>query len=350
MIQVIIKAFRQKTKYILYSLIIGCVFAFFIMLLFINDYYTFKINDVLGSQIENRGLVVSNCDSQFLTILNDLEHIELSYPLYQSIQTIDNNNYKISINVFHDDNIIIGKKAQNQQEIIISKFYYNKLNLTEKDILSQKVIELIINNRKTPLKIVGVTNNNKENVYIQKDLFAIINNNEIYNYYVVVDEYQNVDSVIKTLQEKGYYAELYDTSKLLEINEIEKLQLVFKSILIVCGIILGITLFLILKNIMQNEEKNIAILKTIGFNDFKIGIIIFSRIILILIFSITCCFLLNFFISYFFRQYHFIRNNLFKHYIFSFTFSLILLIIQMLFYIRKLKKMDIFKALEIEIN
>ena len=91
------------------------------------------------------------------------------------------------------------------------------LELEEDDIQRKKEIKVYIDNQEVNLNIVGVTSNNQINLYMQESLFTVLSNNNPQKYYVVVDEYKNLNKVTNEILESGYFSELKDATGNFEI-------------------------------------------------------------------------------------------------------------------------------------
>jgi hypothetical protein len=306
MINVIFSSFRKKGKYIIYILLLFIISCFYLLIIGIDNYYSYNINEVLGKKDVNRGLVIYNSNVDIF---------------------IESN---ISLNIYRNYDLLMGSNNLEENDVIISKFYFNILNLEENDIVSNKKIKYKINNKSIVLNIVGVTSNNKTNIYVSESLFNKISDEYPTSYYVLVDSYKNVLKVQDYLLEHGIDSELYDTSGLLEIEKLEKDRQLFKYVLYVSLISLFIVLYMIIKNIFLSEEKNIAILKAIGYKTKDICLIILSRVLILMI----CSYILNVLLCLILFQ--------FNNYILLFVLiNIFILVINSLIYYKKIKDMNV---------
>ncbi len=137
------------------------------------------------------------------------------------------------------------------------------INLSEKEVKDIKQIDHVIN----------VTNKEMESSLLGTIKF----------YEISVDDWKNVNSVIKELDNKGIrcsravIGDYYDTL----FNNYENIQFVLKISGILIVIVFSLLFINCWKNIFKNEEKNISILKTIGYRNSKINIIKFNIFIVV---------------------------------------------------------------------
>ncbi len=230
---VIFSSFRDKFKYLIYIILIVIICIFYFIILAIINFYTYNINNTIRNYKENREIYVNNCDTNFPSVVMKLKNIEEYYPLYTNFSG-KNNGHEVSVNVFHNDEIIMGRELINDNEVIISKFYYNILGLSTDDIVNKREINIVLNHQNLNFNIVGVTSNNKINILMSTKIFEKITAVKPYQYYVLVDEYKNVDIVRNKLFELNYNSELYESSGYLEIKKTESTQMIFRYILRVC--------------------------------------------------------------------------------------------------------------------
>ena len=176
---------------------------------------------------------------------------------------------------------------------IIYDYYNSKIeseSITEisKTITIEDVIDLSeedINELKQIKHVVDVQTKKMET--------SILGTINIYE--ISVDDWKNVNSVTKTLDkigirstriaQGGYFDNLF--------NNYEKIQLVLNIIGIFIFIVFSLLVIICWRNILKNEEKNINILRIIGYRNSKINtikftvLIVFSLIIFFLSFIIT---------------------------------------------------------------
>ena len=216
MSNVVLSAFRNINKYILYSIMLFIIIIFSYIIIFIYENYNYQINNVLGANEVNRGLVVYGTDLD--NFIKDNKEITNYYPIYNNL-VVD----KITINVYRNYDLLMGRSATKNDEIVISKYYYNTLNLNEEDILNEKKIKIM----DSYYKVVGVTSNNTINVFMTEDCFKNLDGTSFSKYYLLIDKYINVTKVQDELLKLGYVSELYDSSGLIDIEKIKEAQQIF---------------------------------------------------------------------------------------------------------------------------
>ena len=327
--KIVLSAFRNKNKYTLYGIMLFIIFVFSYIIIFVYENYAYQIKNVLGAKEINRGLVVYGTDLD--DFIKENKEITISYPIYNNL-IID----KITINVYRDYDLLMGKKAIKNDEIVISKYFYNILNLNEEDILEEKKIKVI----DSYYKIAGVTSNNSINIFMTENNFKSLDNVTFNKYYLLVDKYINVTKIQEKLLDLGYASELNDSSGLLEIEKIMEVQQIYKYILIFCLLILVFVIYLIIKNIIKFEEKNIALLKAIGYKNKTICLILFLRII-ILFFGVL---LINY-IPLFIINILFFHFSLAKYLVIEFILGLLVILFNLFIFRIRLNKLNVLEIL-----
>ena len=283
---------KNKTfEYILFFCFL-LLFCFFIFL----DYIKYIRYDQLETKLMNRTLAVSNKKydetstqpelelSHFLT----LEHVVDAYSYYvpNSQDIMPNHTIYIQYQSLKDLHMINGTKQLQKGEMVLSSFTIKKLGYNENQIIG-KEFSFTFQNNPTILKVVGVYEGEEEYAYItesdMKDHFLMMPTDNMYQ--VVVDKYSNVDHVIETLETQNYHANISNNTGIEDIKIydffLELLQILFYficSIVILLGIV-------IIKNILYEQKKDIAILKTIGYHNIHLFLFILYSILTIFLFT-----------------------------------------------------------------
>lgn len=138
--------------------------------------------------------------------------------------------------------------------------YTEKIEIEQmKEVKIEQVIYISSSNFILTEKIEREIKNVK---YVEK----IVNHNEIY--YIVVDDWKNIEYVQNVLDKKGI-----EISRVLVGIEIEKLYKSYSQVCMmvktVMYIIISVTismLYFCYKNILKNEQENIKLLSIIGYN------------------------------------------------------------------------------------
>ncbi len=361
--KIIFNAFKDKTKYLIYTILLFFIIVLFIIILLINEYYNFYKNEIFGSKEENRTLIVKEYDDNIIKELENNVNIEKYSANYNSLEfknkienniEIDSSEENIKINIYNNEEVLKGRNNIKENEVVISQYYFMSSKLTNDDINENKEISLYLDNKLYTFKIIGVTYENKNDIYISRELFEKINTNRSISYNVVVDKYINLNNVINKFEDQGCVVSLYSSH--IEIKNINIIQKIFNYILLFSIVIIFIALYYMIKNMFYNEEKNLAVLKSIGYKNNQLSIIIFIRILLVLIFSMII------FIAFFELAKYilgFVLNNtnimlfiksinIYKYSVLILIVFLLILILNSLLYKIKIKKMNVFKVLDIE--
>ncbi len=361
--KIIFNAFKDKTKYLIYTILLFFIIVLFIIILLINKYYNFYKNEIFGSKEENRTLIVKEYDDNIIKELENNDNIEKYSANYNSLEfrnknqeniVVDSSEENIKINIYNNEEVLKGRNNIKENEVVISQYYFMSSKLTNDDINENKEISLYLDNKLYTFKIIGVTYENKNDIYISREMFEKINTNRSISYNVVVDKYINLNNVLNKLEDQGCIVSLYSSH--IEIKNINIIQKIFNYILLFSLIIIFIALYYMIKNMFYNEEKNLAVLKSIGYKNNQLSIIIFVRIFLVLMFSIIIFIVFFELIKYIIELVLnnsniilFVKSiNVYKYSLLILIVFLTILILNILFYKRKIKNMNIFKILDVE--
>ena len=129
------------------------------------------------------------------------------------------------------------------------------------------------------------------------------NNKE--SYYVLLKDYKNTNEILKYFEKENLNAFLKDSSKKYEIDIITASLNNYEIIINISIIAFIITMYLIFRNIMLNEEKNNSILKLLGYNSKYISCLLFLRLIFLTSLSI----LISMFFLYIFHYIYLFINE-----------------------------------------
>lgn len=154
-------------------------------------------------------------------------------------------------------------------DTIVYKYYNSKIETDYMEEARTITITDLINLSEENIQDIK-KNKHIENVY---NKFIDLSSGKIEIYCIIIDNWTNVNSVIKEFDENGISCmrnlsgPVYDAV----FNSYEKVQIVIqvtKILVIIVSILLLISCW---KNILKNEEKNINMLKTIGYSNTKIN-------------------------------------------------------------------------------
>ncbi len=291
MINIFFSSFKRKKNYlILLALLILCylLFGIFLFLYYKNE----NSIDLIKNDKINRGIEIICSEEDINSILSNHSAIEYFFPIYNNqVLKINNTNYSVNYFNNYEDDIISGEKISNSKEIILS-------SKIKEDIVN-------INVGKNKYKVVGVINNPKASLYFDKNEFEEMFNVKPTKYYALIKDYEYIPSVINYLASKNIVAYNYDVSLSTEIESLQKVQNLYISSMIIIILLLMLFFAIIIKNLLNIEKKNIALLKLIGYSNKKISLIVFARILFVIICSILLSQLI-------FTLFYFGFNNYFK--------------------------------------
>ena len=349
MIRLVNYSFRNYKRYFIYIIL----FLIIILLCFIfcssKNYYSWYINNILGSKKVNRELVLYDCEDAALKRLINNKNIVDYHPLYKNIYALDDDLRNVSINIYYDYKIIEGRKIKANDEIVISRYYYNILELSDNDI-GVKMIRININNQKFDFRVVGVTEKNDINIYLKEELFDSIYVDKIDQYYFLVNSYSETKNILDDMSNHGFNIELKSDDGLDEISNVINIINIFNYFIYFMYAIIAIIIYYMIKNIVNDDKKNISIYISIGFNIKKIIIILFLRLIILL--SITfmiafCMIIIVWLIKISNNFLDFININLlFKCLMYEILYFIFVIIINLLYCYFKIKKIDIINELQ----
>lgn len=290
----IISFLRKKNTYLFF-----CIMTICLCFLFISGIIYYYIYDKLNqsSNIEtSRELMISTYD-EYSNVKRTLENENAIVNVYKSIVPF-NSNIKIDNNVIecmisssyynyiNIDSSNIFKFDEKNDILFPSKINYNS-NILLMDKYNGIIFNIINSENETEFegKITGIYNySDKKNNYVFipyedfiKNFYHNYSNQDNgYLYTIVVDKIDNVKDVIDTLQKKGYNDIIYDSSLQRETNILNNLYLIVKIIIASIFFAIFIILNLIINSIISDENIDIAILKSIGYNNkylFRISLL-----------------------------------------------------------------------------
>lgn len=293
-----LKTFIRKSSFYAYLLI--ALISFTALLIFIN--ITSSINDEINRKSEhytNRELILSSKDdiNSIKDKIKNQNNIVEVYNYISSVATFDNNF--LTVNTFVKEknlNMVSGRGIEkNETNVVILPNSFTKyLNQT---------IKLNIEGVEQDYKVVGIYKDD-----LDKTEYAYISYTDNFNiesvsntYILLVDNYDNVNIVKTKLLDDGYKVTI-DTNSISEnIETLNTLKIVFNILTLIIIIFICLFLYFIIKNILEDEKYDIAILKSIGYKNillFKINllktfIIIFASLLIGTMLSYLFIILLN---------------------------------------------------------
>ena len=273
-------SFVRNKKLLLYVLSITITLGLLMVMLDFNILVKKFYKDEIENNIKNRVLFISanNVNNINLNDITSIDNIEkVQYNFKPIIVNFAGQNLNIQTNIMLDESqIIYGRACQdNNIEMVIPSSLENAINLLDKSIEIQYG-DLILN-----IKIVGIYNDytKQKYSYISSEAVQYFSkyNESILSYstcLAVVNKYEDLENVTFQLKKKNFNANLYDTSALNDIKTYKTISIIF-----------SLSICIIVSNIFNDEKKDIAILKALGYNLFDILKIVFYRLLAIVLVS-----------------------------------------------------------------
>lgn len=292
----------------------------------------------------NHSYIVLNSNKTYEEIIKDIEKLEHIVKFYP-VMLLETSNQKLT---YFDNNLIKlldGSYPKNKNDVIVSSNSGKKIN---------DIIKINIYNHTFTLKVVGVYDVNNQN-FPFNDLFDnyiytsfefindIVNNNNISSVIIQVTDYKKVSSVVdKITKMANYDIILTDENSLVldrydnfskSINNLSKFLMLFS-----CLIIAIVQLVIIYDN-----KLDIAILKSLGYRNLKISVLILFYSLILLVISIIPSIFILALITIFLKELIILNIAMFIKIFFSF---LILIIIVTSFFYFFIKKINIIKLIK----
>lgn len=346
MLKLVFNSFIEKNRYIISALLFLLSYLSLTMLLSIYNNYEYNIKSLQNEEI-NRTIEVDIDKENALSILKNNKYIETYYPMYNNKRMLYQDK-NINFNTSNNVDLIKGSSIKNNNEIIISKSFSKLVKLEETNYNIK--LNFKYNEKEYSFTVVGITDNNKADVYLVEEEFQKIFNPEPSSYYVLISDYKDVKKFINQMLDKGYIANLYNATSEEELNTLINLKNTYIGIMIAIILLIFFFLCIIVKNMLQYETKNIAILKAVGYKNRIISLIMLLRLLIVNLFSYL-------FILFITIITHFISSSIISKYNLSllklfYYDSIIMLIISFLIIInisifqRKIKKLDVINTLQ----
>ncbi len=293
----------NKKKLCRFSIIIFCIMTtFYIVVSGLNNEFKNKYNKIKLDNIDHNYIVIGSATG-YDAIKKDIEvlkNIEDFYPLlYVSDDIYD---------YIYEDNSLIsltdGKHINSRNEIIVQKNNKYKLN---------DVIKLNIKDVTYELKIVGFYDSNERrfssyhsidySIFMSYDLMNEISNLEDVNEVLVkINDYENIDEFLTSVNLlENYDIIVYDSnSQLIEryYNFCSIFQNLSNLLTIFCFLVIVITGCIII----YDNKYDIAIMKSVGYSNIRISLLMTFYSLLLLLLSLLPTILILFIIYIVFSE------------------------------------------------
>lgn len=172
-------------------------------------------------------------------------------------------------------------------------------------------------------------------------------------YYVVLDKYRDTNKFTEYLKKKDIAFNLFSNEGVNDIKIANKNIKIFNFLEIICIFIILVIMSYILENVFYNEQKNLAVLKTIGYRNVQIFLIIFCKVCILFV----CSYIISFLILYIVKilcilfsgqlMTNFLKiTSVYKIVSIAALISNVALLFNSIPYIKKINKMNVFTILE----
>lgn len=343
--------FRDRKKFVLF------VFIILIPLIIMNitKYLSSFIDYYINVEVENKSInrifsisanEMSDIDSIEQIVKNN-ENIEYYYSLYERLY-VNYNDTQIDIyNIFSNEEKVEGNLIKNFNDIVVTNTF-----LSYYDVDINDIIELNVNDEIIYVKIVGVVDSdNYRLIYGNSDFINIVSeklNSKFIQYIVKIKNSKYISKFKTDLEKEKFRVSLYNDTGIKELERYTSLSKTLHIILIPIYVAIIALLYWIIKELIFNEYKNIALKKLIGYTNIRCLLDIFYKICVYIISSgilLTILFLIarkillmgnsdNILID-------FLNNsNLFKSFFSIYIVFLMLYFIAFVLNIKKILKLD----------
>lgn len=327
--------FRKKSTKIFAFITISLMTAIITLMSFIN-YYKGLLND---SFVNSTVLYVIGQNDYYDIIYNhnsvvDIEKILIVKPNY-NYETLGRQGYILqdgSTGAVIDSSSSTSDLIIPTWEEFIAIYKNNRIVIRKDDNLKEDEITLSFNRQVTydiPLsslinKKIGIINNNNsyefviENIidnskfpemFISSDMFAKIEKeNNIYAYKITLDDYYDAQLLVGKLDEAENNDDFYvslntveDTNDELSMSNLIEITDTLINVSYVILVLFYSIIFIILRNIVKDENNKLTMLKFLGYNKIQNKLIILIELIalmlIVLIVSIIITSSLNIFLN-----------------------------------------------------
>lgn len=280
--------FRDRKKFVLF------VFIILIPLIIMNitKYLSSFIDYYINVEVENKSInrifsisanEMSDIDSIEQIVKNN-ENIEYYYPLYERLY-VNYNDTQIDIyNIFSNEEKVEGNLIKNFNDIVVTNTF-----LSYYDVDINDIIELNVNDEIIYVKIVGVVDSdNYRLIYGNSDFINIVSeklNSKFIQYIVKIKNSKYISKFKTDLEKEKFRVSLYNDTGIKELERYTSLSKTLYIILIPIYVAIIALLYWIIKELIFNEYKNIALKKLIGYTNIRCLLDIFYKICVYIISS-----------------------------------------------------------------
>lgn len=291
---VIFSYFRNKKRFVPFLLIIIISLLSIVTLLYILFCFNYYFEENIKNKIVNRTFVIvenelktnNDIENELKNNCNVSEYFRL--PETASVELPNNKMGTLFYLPIEEINIIYGTTPTKKEDVIISEKLAKKISENNiKNIIGEN---LRLNKYDINLRIVGIYSNKSlldENyIYVSNDLTEIISDTNNF-YIVIIKNYKSANNFFDGLYKQKYDISLYNEQGKSEIKIYENILKIIKIMIVISIMFLFGLNILIINNIIFDEKEDIAILKTLGFQNEKIAFIILIRLYFFFIIAIV---------------------------------------------------------------
>lgn len=280
--------FRDRKKFVLF------VFIILIPLIIMNitKYLSSFIDYYINVEVENKSInrifsisanEMSDIDSIEQIVKNN-ENIEYYYSLYERLY-VNYNDTQIDIyNIFSNEEKVEGNLIKNFNDIVVTNTF-----LSYYDVDINDIIELNVNDEIIYVKIVGVVDSdNYRLIYGNSDFINIVSeklNSKFIQYIVKIKNSKYISKFKTDLEKEKFRVSLYNDTGIKELERYTSLSKTLHIILIPIYVAIIALLYWVIKELIFNEYKNIALKKLIGYTNIRCLLDIFYKICVYIISS-----------------------------------------------------------------
>jgi ABC-type lipoprotein release transport system permease subunit len=291
-------SFFRSRKLILY--IIGITFTIGIMIsaLFIRYSIDVTYRNSLANNIINRKLAASYSDrsgsvyDEALKELASYDYIIDIYPMVSTISAVVDNKYECSIESGCDDelpSVRYGSSLVSDKDsivmVILPEYLRIKSALIEAKDLLNSTVNISYDGFNIAAEVVGIYYNEmlENKIYISlKDMESFTEYDkdliEPGRYFIVVDKYSSVKKAMDYLNAHSFSCNVYDTSGLTELKLYETLSKALIASVYFIAFFTFILLSRVISDMLQNEQKDFALLKALGYSTRQLFRVVLIRV------------------------------------------------------------------------
>ena len=280
--------FRDRKKFVLFVFIILIPLIIMNITKYLSSFIDYYINVEVENKSINRIFSISANEMSDIgsieQIVKNNENIEYYYPLYERLY-VNYNDTQIDIyNIFSNEEKVEGNLIKNFNDIVVTNTF-----LSYYDVDINDIIELNVNDEIIYVKIVGVVDSdNYRLIYGNSDFINIVSeklNSKFIQYIVKIKNSKYISKFKTDLEKEKFRVSLYNDTGIKELERYTSLSKTLHIILIPIYVAIIALLYWVIKELIFNEYKNIALKKLIGYTNIRCLLDIFYKICVYIISS-----------------------------------------------------------------